>query len=262
VLDLIEEIAPFSAAEDWDNSGMQVGSPRQKIDKILVALDPTRRAVDRASKRQAQLLLTHHPLIFTPLKRIDWDASPGNIILTALRKGIAIVSVHTNLDIAQGGINDKLAQLFGLQNVEILQPCRGLGVGSGGLGRIGELPKPSQLSDVVVKVKKDLGSSRVGIVGKKKNTIRRVAVVGGSGGAMVSAASERGADLLITGDVRHHDALKAAELDLAVIDGGHFHTERSAMKCFLEELRLKLGEAGWDVAVEFYGDEKNPLNWE
>jgi dinuclear metal center YbgI/SA1388 family protein len=180
----------------------------------------------------------------------------------AFKYGISIVSAHTNLDVIQGGINDKLADLFGLENVEVLQPLNKGDVAFAGMGRIGDLSGPLHLSDLVVKVKKSLGNPRVGLVGHKNKTIRRVAVVGGSGGAMISVASERGADLLITGDVRHHDALKAWDLGLALIDAGHFHTEKTALKMFVNQLRERFKAVGWEVAIEFFSREKNPMRWD
>ena len=112
IVGLLDEMAPFSLAEEWDNVGLQVGSPEGKVTKILMALDPTLKAVGQASLLGAQMLLTHHPLIFTPLSRIDLDGYPGDVIREALIKDISIVAIHSNLDAAKGGINDILADLI------------------------------------------------------------------------------------------------------------------------------------------------------
>ena len=120
-LSLLEEIAPIRLAEPWDNPGLQVGSYSQKITKIFLALDPTLKSLRLARKRNAQLMLTHHPLIFEPLFRLDISAFPGNVILEAAKGGISVVTAHTNFDVARGGINDILADILDLRNVEVLK---------------------------------------------------------------------------------------------------------------------------------------------
>ena len=161
ILEVLEEIAPSRAAEEWDNPGLQVGHLSQEIEKIFISLDPTLTAVRKASERNAQLLLTHHNLIFRPLSSLDQQIYPGNVISEALEKGIAIVSAHTNLDVVQGGINDILADLFGLQDVEVLENRNDLGSDDAGLGRIGNLPGPLKLAQMTTKVKEVLGTKRI-----------------------------------------------------------------------------------------------------
>jgi dinuclear metal center YbgI/SA1388 family protein len=261
ILDLLEEIAPSRLAEEWDNPGLQVGIQSQEVGRILVSLDPTLHAVKGAVKEKAQLLLTHHPLIFQPLSRLDGDVYPGNVILEALRHGMAIVAVHTNLDVTRGGINDMLAQVFRLKEVEVLQTVEGDSGRNVGLGRIGTIPEPTTLSDMLDTVKSGLGAEGVRVVGSKDLKIRRVAIVGGSGGGMVATASEKGADLLITGDVGHHDALEAESRGLALIDAGHFYTEKKAVALFSNRLKGLVEERGWRVEVVIHRDEKNPLQY-
>ncbi|MBW2609783.1 MAG: Nif3-like dinuclear metal center hexameric protein [Deltaproteobacteria bacterium] len=261
ILNLLDEIAPFSIAEEWDNPGLQVGYPSQEITKILIALDPTISAIEESSDRKVQLLLTHHPLIYKSLSHINRAAYPGDVIFEAFKQGISIVAAHTNLDVAQGGINDILADLFGLQNLEVLQEKESTASGTG-LGRIGNLPEPVRLSAMIETVKKVLGTMSVMVVGHGDTEIGRVAVVGGSGGGMVPTASVKGASLLITGDVGHHETLEAETLGLALIDAGHFYTERAALRPFADHFKEKLKERVWDVIVEVYEDEKNPMRYE
>ncbi len=262
ILELLEEIAPSSAAEEWDNPGLQVGHLSQEIEKIFISLNPTLKAVKKAFKRNAQLLLTHHSLIFRPLSSLDQQIYPGDVISEALEKGISIVSAHSNLDVVQGGINDILADLFGLQDVEVLENRNDLGIEGAGLGRIGRLPAPLKLGQMTKKVREVLGTERVKVVGQKNRRIGRVAVVGGAGGATVSMASKKGADLLITGDVRHHEALEAENLGLALIDAGHFHTEKAAMGPFGDRLKDAFMKRNMDVVVEVYKDEVDPARYE
>ena len=138
-LRLIERIAPMKLAEPWDNPGLQIGDPGQKIKKIFSALDPTFEALSHASRTDAQLLFTHHPLIFKSISHIDINAYPGNILTAAAKERMSIVCAHTNLDAAEGGINDILASLMKLQDVEILSPHAS--DPRSGLGRVGNLAR-------------------------------------------------------------------------------------------------------------------------
>ncbi len=256
-LTTLETIAPIRWAEPWDNPGLQVGSLSQEIRKIFSSLDPTLSALISASEAHAQLLFTHHPLIFKPLSRLDINAFPGDVIAEAAKRGISIVAAHTNLDVARGGINDILADLMGLNNVEVLQPAdEADGVG---LGRIGNLPEPAALSTVAKDVKKLLGAQSIRAVGRRDVLIRRLAVVGGSGGSLTSLAHEKGADILLTGDIGHHVALEAESLGIALLDGGHFHSEKTAFRVFAKNLNKMLTSKGWEVAVETDEDERDPF---
>lgn len=259
IIEVLEEIAPSRAAEEWDNAGLQVGHLSQEIQKILISLDPTLRAVRKAQQRNAQLLLTHHPLIFRPISHLDQGVYPGDVISEALHGGISIFAAHTNLDLVRGGINDILAELLGLENVEVLENRNDSGADGPGLGRVGNLTWPLKLSQMTEKVKEVLGAGRIKVVGHKNRKIARVAVVGGAGGSMIFAASKKRADLLVTGDVRHHEALEAEALGLTLIDAGHFHTEKAALGPFADRLKDALKGRKMDVIVEVYKDESAPM---
>jgi GTP cyclohydrolase I len=259
ILRLLEDMIPSQVSEDWDNTGLQVGDPSQEIGKIFLALDPTHHAIKEAGKRNAQLLLTHHPLIFKPLTSLNRGIPPGDVIFEAMEMRISIISSHTNLDVIDGGINDMLAGLLRLHDVDILDPKGGLNTSRVGLGRIGYLPEPVRLRSLSILAKSIFGNDSIKIVGRKDRVIKRIAVVGGSGGNLVRKAWRQGADLLITGDVRHHEALEARSLGLALMDAGHFYTERAALKLFAESLERRFKEMGWRVGVEFYHNEKCPL---
>lgn len=263
ILDILEEMAPSRTAEDWDNPGLQVGDSSKEVKKIFVSVDPTLEAVMEASRRKAQLLLTHHPLIFRSLSQLNQEIYPGNVIYEAFKRGVSVATAHTNLDVMPGGINDLLANLFDLQDVEVLQRGdKNNAEDNTGLGRIGNLQKPMRLSTMVGAVKAVLRTQNVKVVGSKTSIIRRVAVVGGSGGGMIARAASMGADLLITGDVTHHEALAAEELGMALIDGGHFHTEKAALMLFADQFRQRLRQLGWDVLVERFDEERDPMRYE
>jgi dinuclear metal center YbgI/SA1388 family protein len=257
LLDLLEQIAPSRLAEPWDNPGLQVGSYSQEIKKIFFALDPTLRALRSAFEGGAQLLLTHHPLIFNPLSRLEIHEYPQNVIFEAVRNGISVVAAHTNLDVTKGGMNDILADMMELQQVEVLRNANE--DNEVGLGRIGDLIEPTQLSGVVNNVKRILGTEKVRLVGRGDAMVRRLAVVAGSGGSFVSLAFQKSADLLLTGDVSHHHALEAESLGIALIDSGHFHTEKATFTNFAWRLQEKLLVKGWEVSVEVDHNETNPM---
>lgn len=262
ILNLLEEIVPSHIAEEWDNSGLQVGHPSQIIKKVFVSVEPTLKAVRKASSRDSQLLLTHHPLIFRPLSQINQESYPGNVVFEAFKKELSIVAAHTNLDVIRGGINDMLADLFGLLDVELLQRKVDSKVDNAGLGRIGYLPDPVKLGTMIETVKTVLRTERIRVVGNNNMKVKRVAVVGGSGGVMIPFASRKGADVLITGDVSHHEAREAENLGLALIDGGHFHTEKAALRLFADTLRDLFLERDLGVTVEFYKDETDAVRYE
>ena len=260
ILDRLEKIAPTVLAEPWDNPGLQVGSYSQEITKIFLSLDPTLKALRSAQRRNAQLLFTHHPLIFKPLSRLDINTHPGDVIVEAVKSRVSVIAAHTNLDMAKGGINDILAELLELETVEVLEVKDEAEYA--GLGRIGDLPASVRLSVLVEKVKRVFGTEQVKVVGREDEQVRRLAVVGGSGGSLVSLAFQKGADLLLTGDIGHHHALEAESLGIALIDAGHFHTEKTAFGVFAERLRAMVTESGWKVAVEVDEDETDPMGYD
>ena len=257
ILGRLEKIAPKVLAEPWDNPGLQVGSYSQEVTKILFSLDPTLKALNSAKRINSQLLFTHHPLIFKPLSRLDINTYPGYVIAEALASGICVIAAHTNLDMAKGGINDILADLLELKTVEVLKEKDE--VEGAGLGRIGELPMATRLSAVVEDIKRIFGAEQVKVVGQEDERVRRIAVVGGSGGSLVSIASRKGADLLVTGDIGHHHALEAESLGIALVDAGHFHTEKKAFGAFADRLGDMVSEWEWEVAIEVDEDETDPM---
>ena len=258
ILDVLNEIAPFDSAESWDNPGLQVGDPTQQITRMCVALDPSLESLRECIREEGQLLLTHHPLIFKPLSCLDVHSYPSMVLLEAAKKNISVVAAHTNLDVAPMGINHMLAEHLELQHVMVLKE---MGEKEQGLGRIGSLPSALPLSLVVQRVKEILGADRLRLSGDLTAKVGRVAVVGGSGGSLVRDALAKGADLLITGDVGHHAALEARTAGLALVDGGHFLTERHGMRKFTAYLGDVLKGRQWNVDIVFLEEETDPLYW-
>lgn len=208
IVAFLEEKAPRSTAEEWDNPGLLIGSGTAAAERVLVALDATPAALAEAQRIGAQLLVTHHPVIFRPLRALDAASIPYQ----AAAAGIAVLSAHTNLDKAAGGVNDTLAALLGLTGV---QP------GDDGMSRIGVLPAPTNARHFAAQVGERL---RTAVRVNGDRPVQRIAVCGGSGGEFIPALSTR-ADAYVTGEVRHHEWLLAEEQGLTVLEAGHYATE-------------------------------------
>ncbi len=259
IIDIIDGIAPFSLAEKWDNPGLQIGSPDMEIYKILVALDPTIETLKMAISVNAQLIITHHPLLFHSISHIDFNSFPGNFINEAIKGNISVIAAHTNLDNAKMGINQILAIKLGLDDWEILEPKEYNGATGYGIGIIGYLDEPVDLFSYAMKIKESLNTKTVRVIGSDDSRVRCVASVGGSGRDYIGKARKRGADLIVTGDIGHHDALNARALGINVIDAGHFYTERVALTGFIEQIREKSKTQGIDIMIELFIDEADPV---
>ncbi|MDI9420244.1 MAG: Nif3-like dinuclear metal center hexameric protein [Firmicutes bacterium] len=232
---LMEAIAPPEYALAWDNSGLQVGSRTAAVDKIMVALTVTENAADRAIADGIDLIIAHHPLIFRPLPSIDTDLPIGRIIKKLLQNEIVVYACHTNLDRAQFGLNYWLAESLQLRSHKILEPEPNQELG---LGRIG-YHDPVPLRDLAARLK-EKWQTQVRYVGEPHKQCRKIAVCGGSGSDLIHTAWSQQADVLITGDLDYHTALDAEALGLAVIDAGHFATEKIMIGRVASYLRTKL----------------------
>lgn len=359
---IINKIAPVSLAEAWDNPGLQVGDPAAKVTRIMVALDPTSAAVNSAIASSCELLVTHHPLIFKPLKSISTATPGGALIQQAIRGGLSIISLHTNYDIASGGLNDLLAAKIGISDSKPLKvttvselvklvvfvpvahaenvraalfpfavrlgnysdcsfavsgtgtftPLSGAEPFSGtvgelakvneerlellierthltkamkillathpyeepafdvyplvnegnklGLGRIGRLPESLTLAEYAAYIKKTLQAPALRYVGDPATAISKVAVCSGSGASLLHEAKRSGADVLVTGDVKYHEARDAEDIGLTLIDAGHFSTEIIMVNEIKERLGLALVNSGYtDCQVEACQAESDPF---
>jgi dinuclear metal center YbgI/SA1388 family protein len=361
LLGFLHGLYPPDLAEDWDNVGLQVGDPAAPVERVLIALDAGEAAVAAAGERGAQLLLTHHPLLFKPLRRLTPDDPVGRVVWQAVRNGVAVVSAHTNLDVAVDGLNDWLAARLQLTAVEPLQSAAGnlvklvvfvpadhveavadalFAAGAGhiggydqcsfrapgvgtfrpgpgtkpfigqtgcreqveemrletvvpqrrlsrvleklfkahpyeevaydllplanplpgtGLGRIGRLVEPRPLAALADGLKTTLGCQAVRLVGAPQRLIGKVAVCGGSGAGLIQEAKRRGADVLVTGDVKYHEARLAEDLELALLDAGHFATERLAVEGLAARLGGGAAAKGWRLDIITHDGERDPF---
>ena len=355
---------PAALAEEWDNVGLQVGDPLAEIEKILVCLDVEEIALRKAAELGAKLIVSHHPFIFRPLKRITASDMTGRLVMQAIKNDIAVVSAHTNLDRAKDGLNDWLAARFGLAQVaplerpesghflklvvfvpaghegEVMQELfaagagqigdydscsfrsRGTGSFRGdrestpfigkageleeteelrveaivprplvakvvtrmikvhpyeevaydliplaneridiGLGRIGRLAESMSLRDFAEQVKQALGIDTLRLTGDLDRSVQKIAVCGGSGVSMYSEALRQGADCLVTGDVKFHEAQRARQDGMALIDAGHFATERLMVKELAERLRGFVADRQLAAEIIEMADEQDPFSF-
>jgi len=249
----VESVAPLSLAEPWDRPGLQLGDPRARVRTVLVALDPSPAAVATALSQGAELLLTHHPLFLEPLARIDLSTPLGRKIRDLLTAGVAVYCAHTNLDRAMGGVNDRLAARLGLVEVE---PLAEPGKDGPGLGRVGRLPDPKPLAEFAREAAARLSAPTARVVGDPLRRVERVAVCGGGGASLWPAAHAAGAQVLVTGDVRHHAALDAREAGMTLVDVGHAVGERCAVEALAEAVQaVPQGDQGGVKVVVLEEDE-------
>ncbi len=241
VYDFLDFIAPFNTAAEWDNCGLSVGSLGNDVTKILVALDVTGGLIDEAVRTGAELVVTHHPLIFTPASQIESES----LIYKAVKSGVTFISSHTCLDKAVGGVNDCLARKVGIKNVHQTEIDEFLKVGEI------ELCKASEFAQII---KNALGG-KVAFTDNGRE-IKTVAFCSGGGGDLINAAAEIGADALLTGEAKHHEYLEANRLGVALFDAGHYETE--VVVC--EFLRKSLDIQFDDTEVLLY-EEKPPVNY-
>lgn len=231
----LESIAPIHYAEKWDNVGLIVGDEEQEIHKVLIALDPSTEVIEQAIKQQCDMIITHHPLIFSPMKKITNGDFIGKRILSMMDHSIAYYAMHTNMDIAI--MADESAAMIGLTDTVALEPVMPDNEKIG-IGRFGRLEKTMTLLELAKKMKEQFKLDDVRVVGELSNEIKKVAISTGSGEDFIENAIQMGADVLITGDIRHHKALDAIERNLSIIDAGHYGTERFMVEWLASHLEV------------------------
>lgn len=352
IVSLIEKLAPRRIAEDWDNIGLQIGSPAQEVNKIFVSLDINEEVLQEALDFGAEMIILHHTPIFKPLKRIRTDEASGKLIARIVQNNVALYTAHTNLDAAWGGVNDVLAEMLGLQEVAPLatswqqklyklvvyvphnyveqvhralthagagcignySECTFRVAGTGtflplpgstpflgqqgkleyaqetrletiipeehlaktlkamlkahpyeevaydlytlnnegvktGLGRVGYLPQPVTLAELIDIIKEKLQITNLRYCGDPEKTIKKLALCGGSGMSLVPQAIFSGAQLLLTGDIKYHEAQEALAQDMALIDAGHFATERPIIDVVADYLRKEKALKNVEIKV-------------
>lgn len=361
-MEAMERIAPCILAEEWDNPGLLIGDPAQKINKIITCLDVNEAVVNEAVEKKYDMIISHHPFIFHALKKIRTDLPMGKLIQKLLKNNIAVFAAHTNLDSAKGGINDMLCELWHLHNVQMLNvnfaeelvklavfvpkshaeavrlaigkagagyignysycafEMQGMGhflplagtnpyigeIGkiasvdevkletilpakikdrvvramvkahpyeeaayeiyplkmtgeTAGLGRIGELEKAVSFEKFAAMVKDTLQIDHIRLVRTNAREIKKVALCSGAGAEFLSTAKMRGADVYVTGDVKYHEAQKAQELNINLIDAGHFGTEYLVAKALAGKLDTYAKKNKWNIEISYDKVAKDPF---
>lgn len=362
LLSFLDSLAPFKLAESWDNCGLLVGDPRQEVKGILVCLDVNEDVVEEALEQGSNVIVSHHPLIFKPLKSLRLDRSPGRLLAQIIKNDLQVIAVHTNYDQAKAGVSAQLAHRLGLENTQVLQPktleplyklvvfvpaeydaqvrkalgdagaghignyshCTFRAAGTGtflplegtnpfigsqgqleeaaeyrvetivpesllskvieamlaahpyeevaydlfplanqqkeyGFGCVGSLSAPLKLKDLAGEVKSRLSLAAVRVAGDWEQEISQVAVCGGSGKSLIPVAAKSGAQVLITGELGHHDAQLAQELGLALIDAGHYATEAVSLPFLADAIKQELTEKEVaEIPVVISQREKDP----
>ena len=242
----MDQIAPRPLALDFDNVGLLVEPDHAEIKKVLIALDCTTVTAREAVDLGADLLVTHHPQFFHGVKSIGFSSPVTGAAALLLRHGVGHYAAHTNLDAAEGGVNDTLAELLGLHDVSPIPPEN--------IGRVGVLPSPMRLSALVEKCN-DVLDSRAAYTGDPDRLVSRIAVLGGAGGSDIEYARDAGAEAYITGEAKHNQILEAREMDLPLILCGHYETERVVLKSLRDRLQILAPDVQYTITLR----EKAPL---
>lgn len=238
VMAKLEELSPLSFAEGWDNVGLLVGSREREVESVMIALDATDAVIDQAVLAGADMLLTHHPLIFSPQNRITAEDFTGKRIIKLIANDICCYASHTNFDVM--GMGDEAAERLALEERSVLEITFEDELSQEGIGRVGILPECMTLRECASYVKETFDLDTVKVFGEEDRKVRKAAVVPGAGKDYIRQAVRAGADVYITGDIGHHDGIDALEQGLTIIDAGHFGVEQIFVPYMKEFLSREL----------------------
>ena len=231
IMTALERLAPLRLQDEWDNSGLQVGFPDTEIRRVLVCLDITETVVEEAVARKCNLIVSHHPLLFKALRQVSDATYQQRCVVRALSAGVSIYSAHTSLDNAPGGVNHKIAERLGLQNLRWLSPREDA---DGGAGLVGELPQPEADVEFLARLKQLFGVQCLRHSAPGGREIRRVALCGGAGAFLLGDAIRAGADCFLSGEFHYHDYFENGGVLLAEL--GHYQSEQFTQDLLLEYL--------------------------
>ena len=250
IISVIEEFAPLGIQEKWDNSGLCIGSPEAEASSVLVGLDCTEELVDEAVACGADMIVTHHPLIFSGLKKISPDDIVGAAVIKAVKAGISIYAAHTNADKVIAGVSGAMAAKLGLENVAILDED---GEGTG-LGVVGDLPEPLTAEEAVELVKSRFKLKAMRASRPVEGMISRVAMCGGSGGSLIGAAKASGAQLYLSGDISYHNFFTPE--NFMIMDIGHYESEIEIVDILFSLIKKKFPTFAVRITQNIYS---NPI---
>ena len=254
ITDIIESFAPHALQESYDNSGLIVGRPTDEVSKALLAVDVTDEVMDEAEREGCDMIITHHPIIFHPLKRLNSANVVERCVERAIRKGIALYACHTNLDSTVEGMSWRLASMLGVGNLEVLQPSAN--GEQGGFGVIGDLAEPMPTETFLRQVMEVTDAEVIRHSDIATPTVTRVAVCTGSGAFLIGDARTAGAEVYITADLKYND-FTTPDRALTVADIGHFESEYCAIEILFDILSKKI----LTFAVRKSECSRNPINY-
>lgn len=249
---IIEEKIPQNLAYDWDNVGLLVGDNDKTVKRVYLTLDTNIKTVKEAIAKGADMIISHHPLFFNPVKRIVYGTPQAEVIRLLIENNIALYAAHTNMDVAQGGINDRLAQMLELNDVKVIE--KNSEYENAGLGRYGSLSEPVAYSEFIKRVS-SLLHTPVRYSGDTEKLISTVAVGSGACAELAEPAKQLMCDVLITADMKYHQMIDAYESGICLIDAGHYPTEKCVIDIFAEILKdsgLEIIKSTNDDIFKFY----------
>lgn len=244
IINMLEEKFPKANAEEWDNVGLLVGGLKQEVKKVQLSIDATEKSVEFAKINGSNMIITHHPMIFKPIKSVTSMDSTGRKIIKLIEEHIALYAMHTNLDSSKNGLNDYVLQLLEVEESKIIDINEK--DETAGIGRIYTLSSEKTINEYADFVKEKLKIKNIRMISNDKNKkIKKIALINGAGMSYWRKVKSLGVDLFITGDISYHDALDARESGLELLDIGHFESEN----CFTEILKEELEKLGLEVIV-------------
>lgn len=250
VMAFLEQRLPIGYAEGWDNCGLLVGDKEKEIHKIYVAVDATDEVIEKAVSVGADMLITHHPLIFSGLRSVNEDDFIGKRVRRLIREDICYYAMHTNFDIA-GDMAGLVAENLPFRETQVLTET----ADGYGLGRIGNLERPMSVQGFLKLVKEKLDIPHIVLYGDEKKIIERVAIMPGSGKSEIGAALMQRAELMVTGDIGHHEGIDTIAQGMIIADAGHYGLE----KVFVGHMTHMLTEA-WEGKIQVAAEEiKQPF---
>lgn len=233
IIAAIEEFAPAGLQEQYDNTGLQVGSPEAEVSGVLIGFDCTGALVEEAVRRGCNMIINHHPLIYHPMRNIYPEDPGAAAVIAAVKHDVAVYAAHTSADKTLGGVSWTMAGKLGLKNVQVLSPEDGVN----GFGAVGDLPEPMSAKDAVELVKHAFGVPFVRTSKPVDCPVGRIAMCGGSGSSLLGAARSAGAQMYVCGDISYHYFFQPE--GFMVVDAGHFETEVEITEVLLSVIRKK-----------------------
>jgi len=256
--EFIEKLAPNHLQESYDNSGLLIGNKDSEVNKILITLDITDKVIDEAILKGCDMIISHHPIIFKGLKRLNGDNYVERIVMSALKNDIAIYSLHTNLDNVYNGVNFKICDVLKIRMRETLK-LKQSELKDTGAGMIGDLDKEQNTLEFINQVKEGFGAGSVKYTDILKEKVSKIAVCGGSGSFLLQDAIEAGADVFITSDFTYHQFFDA-DGKIMIIDIGHYEFEKFTSKLILDRLQ-PLTRRKESVEFLLTDTNTNPVNY-